>query len=148
MTECNGCGCCCDPVMSAVTPLDMARLPPWAVDERTRRWYQEDLTPLNRKEALAKMPWLAQGGKTALALDGTTGDVTIAFSMFYKCRHFDTETRTCLDYDNRPQPCVDFPFDGRSGAQLNHMDKAAALPPECSFNADIGRPVQIRVKHD
>src|SRR5437868_6335194 len=139
MTECApDCGACCDPVMSAISPLDMAKMAPWEVDERTRRWYLEELTPLPRKEALARMPWLTQGGKTALGLDGRTGDVVIAFSMFYKCAQFDPETRRCRDYDNRPQPCRDYPFSGKAAAELTHMDRATALPPSCSYRADLG----------
>lgn len=145
MTECNGCGGCCDPVVSSITPLDMAKFAPWQIDERTRRWYLEDLTPLPRKVALERLSWMTGGGKTAFGM-GPDGIPVIAFSMFYECAQYDRETRTCRDYDNRPQPCRDYPFEDRTGKDLTHMDRAAALPPECSFRADIGQPVEIRPK--
>lgn len=145
-TECNGCGGCCDPVTSIFTPSDLARLPPDAVDDRTRRWLLHDLERIPRREGLAASPHLTGGGRTTFSMDGRTGQPVVAFSVFYRCRLYDAESRRCTDYDNRPQVCRDFPFEGRQGAELTEWDHAAALPFECSFRADIGQPVTIRSK--
>ena len=34
----------------------------------------------------------------------------------YTCRHWNTETRLCGNYENRPQMCRDFPYDSECGS--------------------------------
>jgi Fe-S-cluster containining protein len=71
--------------------------------------------------------------------DVVTGQLSETF--YFRCRHFDRETRRCTDYENRPAMCRDYPWYG------GEPQEAAALPPTCSFRADIGEvPVAITRK--
>lgn len=136
MTECNRCGACCDPVTLLVDRFEQARVP--GMGARERRWLLEDLSPMPYREARRKAPHLT------VALDVPGGLVdpvnpglnTTAVAVgFYRCRHFDPATRTCASHDDLPQPCRDFPWFGLGPR------RQAALPPPCSFRADIGQPI-------
>lgn len=136
MTECNGCGGCCDPVVLSYTQEQARRTLPfeWG-DPRTRQWVIEDLTPITRAEGLRRAPYLSAGGKT---LVDENGEPSILWSHFYECRWFDREARRCTNYEARPIVCREYPW------LTGVPDPAAALPSECSFRADIGQPVEIR----
>lgn len=85
---------------------------------------------MSPREAFALAPWLR--GRMQ-----REGDRLVP-SFYFRCRHFDPDTRRCTDYDNRPAMCRDYPWYG--GA----VNFSAALPPTCSFRADIGEvPVAI-----
>lgn len=132
MTTCReGCGACCDPVMLGDTHLAQSRL---NITDRDRRWFLEDLRAMPGKEAAAKTAWMrASGRRTVGFVDGRmTRD-----AFFYSCRHFDPVARTCASHDDLPSACSGYPWHGEPRPD-------AAIPPECSFNADVGRvPVAI-----
>lgn len=134
MTDCNGCGSCCDPVTLPWTQRQVQMtLPGSIMDAETRRWVLEDLTPISRREGLRRTPWLQREGAVVIAFMGD--EVIVDAHSYYDCKHFDRETRRCTNYENRPQPCRDYPwYDGTP-------TPAAALPGWCSFNADVGREV-------
>lgn len=126
--RCTGCGGCCDPVIiprRMVTKTrvagdpDLMPVAPGASDgERCRSWIRDDLTRISRTEALRRRP--------AIALGATSGQ------FFYACRHYDRETRRCLDYDNRPSICRGFPWYGKepTAAALEYL-------PECGYREDL-----------
>jgi Fe-S-cluster containining protein len=127
MTHCRpNCGACCDPVTLPVTQLEVMRAP--GVDYRIRDWILKDLTPISRREAKQKAPWLF-GQLSEFSVEN-------ALPMFYRCRWFDPEKRICTAYEKRPPPCSAYPWAGKP-PRLN-----AILPPMCSFRADIGKPVE------
>jgi Fe-S-cluster containining protein len=100
-----------------------------------RRWAARSLRPMSPREAYRLAPWL-RGKKHR---DGSTGVLSDPF--FFRCIHFDRETRRCTDYENRPAMCRNYPWYG------GEPQEAAALPPTCSFRADIGEvPVAITPK--
>ncbi len=83
---------------------------------------------MRRSEAKEKFPEVF-----ARVVVGMNVDEAIPF--FYHCRHFDAETRSCLNYENRPRVCRTYPFaDGI-------VQPSSALPATCAFRADIGLPV-------
>lgn len=128
-TECNSCGCCCHPVSLPYTQREYAQLLPGTIDEEDRQFVLSELRQLKKREGLALAPWLR--GHMLADKHGQPVDV-----VFYECKHFDVETRRCTNYENRPGMCRDFPwYDGVPRRQ-------AALAPYCSFNADVGRPVE------
>jgi Fe-S-cluster containining protein len=132
VTECNGCGSCCDPVTIPYTKLDAAT--DYTLDDRTRRWVLDDLTPMSRRDVLDREPWLLdKSTRLSAAVDG--GDLFVPY--FYSCRWFDETERRCTNWDDRPAPCRMYPW-------LDEPQPTAALPPTCSFRADIGQPVEIR----
>jgi Fe-S-cluster containining protein len=98
-------------------------------DARTRRWIIDDLSPMTRREAKLRMPYLFK--------DNLVGTIEEPMPFFFSCRHFDIEARVCGNYEDRPEACRDWPWKGGPPQHSN------ALPPTCSFNADIGKPVAM-----
>lgn len=135
MTVCpDGCGACCDPVLSPYTKLDVL-LGRVACDPETARWVLEDLTPISRRQGLTEVDYLSEGGRTMAIVDGVP---TVGWTYFYRCRHFDAEARLCRNYENRPPACRDYPWYG------DPPDPNKALPRECAFRADLGQvPVPL-----
>lgn len=132
MTECNGCGTCCDPVPLPVTQMEV-RLGKMDLGERERRWILEELTPISRRQALELAPYLNTGGRTDF-MKGPDG--AVIYPTFYRCKWFDRETRACTNHADRPDVCRGYPWhEGRP-------DKTTNLPHECSFRADQGLPVE------
>ncbi len=133
MTECNGCGSCCDPVVLPYTPLDAAE--DYTLDDRTRQWVMYDLKPMSRRQVLEREPWLLDKS-TRLSASPDGGDLFVPY--FYSCRWFDPAERSCTNWNDRPAPCRAYPWGDAEPV------KTAALPPSCSFRADIGQPVYVR----
>lgn len=136
MTDCNGCGGCCDPVVLLGDRFALAR---GVTDARMRRWLLEDLSPMPYREAARKANagLVAARSNPAAVLTGPDEGPNFAGEAvgFYRCRHFDPATRRCLSYDDRPEVCRQYPWLG--GAPRPN----AALPDACSYRADIGQPV-------
>lgn len=131
MTECNGCGGCCDPVVLPFTQQQVKFASKFDIDDEDRRFVLEDLTPMRPKLALEKRPEMR-----GRPLVDAAGDLML-LPHFYTCKHFDEETRACTNYEGRPPVCRGYPWYD-SGPK-----HGAALPPACSFNADIGQPVKF-----
>lgn len=133
MTECiAGCAHCCNPVVLPVTQLEIAQTLPTTRDEAAdRRFILEDLTPIPFKVGMQQSPHL-QGRTLASTADGDQ-----VHPNFFSCRHFDTATRLCMNYENRPPVCREFPRYGRPA-----VSPKMALPFECAFNDDV--PVEFR----
>lgn len=130
MTECSKCGVCCDPVL--LTSDTIALASNLRISPRERRWLLEDLKPMSRKEAKAKVPWAFESG---VLWRNNVGQVS--WPLFYRCQHFNEETRQCESHHDLPETCSGFPWFGAP------PHPHAVLPPECSYNVDVGRPVQI-----
>jgi Fe-S-cluster containining protein len=131
VTECNGCGSCCDPVVVSYTKIDAQTSPD--MDPADRAWVLNDLTPMPRRQVVEREPWLLDGSpRLSMAQDG--GELFVPY--FYSCRWFDGDTRQCTNHDGRPPACRGYPW--RDHAPQPH----AALPPTCSFRADVGQPVE------
>lgn len=90
---------------------------------------------MKHREVRAVEPWLLDTPNLTMTLHG---EATLPY--FYRCRWFDRDTRTCTNYDDRPPGCRDYPWGATGGVP----DPRAALPPSCSFRADIGLPVYLR----
>jgi len=132
-TVCNSCGSCCDPVVLPYTKLDA--MTDYMLPERTRRWVIDDLTPMSRRDVLNREPWLLDRS-TRLSVSPDGGDLFVPY--FYSCRWFDKAERRCTNWEDRPDPCRAYPWDD------GPPQPTAALPPTCSYRADIGQPVEIR----
>lgn len=134
MTDCNGCGRCCDPVAIPAT-LDEARasLPRNDEERRNRSWMLTHLTPIRRRDGLDRVADYMRRGITD-ALIG--GELVTLVTHFYECDLYDPTTRRCTDWANRPPLCGGFPW------YDSPPDDTKALPLECSFRADIGLPVK------
>lgn len=129
MTECNGCGACCHPFTMPVTPQQLRGFARRITDGA---WMVEHLTPIRRRDGMAMAPW-SDGYDERLDDDGTP---YLVAGSYYRCDNYDETTRRCLDYNNRPSICRQYPWvDGIP-------QPTAKLPPTCSFNADIGLPVE------
>lgn len=104
------------------------------IDPDEKRWILEDLTPISRRTAMER----GEGDrvKSLFGLHPGTGEVVL-FSAYFECRHYDPETRTCGNYENRPDVCRHYPWYGEP------PNAGRALPEECSYNADVGRPVKL-----
>ena len=145
MTECNGCGDCCDPVAIIYSQELVRRLTPkqrrTLLAARSVRWILEELVPIPFDVGMAESPHLTSG-KTTVEVEGF-GTVTIG-THFYRCTNLDPETRRCNAYDDRPPECSGYPwYDGTPDAYDASMKRATPLPARCSFNADLGRPVAV-----
>ena len=126
--ECpDGCGACCDPVVLPYSQTEVAQhLPGQIQSAEDRRFVIEDLTPMRRRDGLQRASYLSSG-VTVMGSPGSPGGALLAWSFFYECRHFDRETRRCLNYENRPPLCRSYPWydDG--------PDPAKALPESCVY---------------
>lgn len=80
------------------------------------------------REAKAKAPHLF----TDRPMMGSDG-VPVLYPMLYRCSHFDQETRRCGIYEDRPQPCRDYP---RYGQPI--VPGHAVLPETCSYRSEQG----------
>lgn len=138
----DGCGACCDPVVSPFTPDMLRRIAPWQLDEdgkADRAFMLEHLTHLSRREGLARARYLTQGGITFGSIDGGRTMYEL-WSQFYSCDRFDPESRQCTAYAERPPMCRDYPWYG------DPADPAKALPDTCTHLAEVGRqPVPVTI---
>jgi len=128
------CGACCDPVLSNYGPYDIATAPAWQTE---LVWMRENTDPLPRGETLVRWRELVGAGdRNVVDRDGM-----IIQPHFYRCHHFDDETRSCTNYENRPPMCRDYPFYGGT-----HGDNEVALPKTCGYLVDVGRtPVPVEI---
>jgi Fe-S-cluster containining protein len=137
MTECNGCGDCCDPFQMIYSPasIKLGRVIGDTIGDRINddelAFARAHLRPLSRAEGLRMVPW-GKGGYSTFFVNGTWQFLA---AWYYRCDLFDTATRRCTDYEHRPDCCRDYPWYGMA------PDPSKVLPPRCSFNADVGRPV-------
>lgn len=141
MTSCNGCGRCCDPVPLPFTQDEIRGALPAEISggKADRDFMLNVLRPISRREGLARS-WFRSGGKTMLtSTDPRDSRVNLVTTFFYECPFFDTETRSCTNYDNRPPMCSGYPW------YDNAPDPQVALPPECAYNEDVGKPVAVAI---
>lgn len=132
MTECNGCGSCCDPVW---LPYSQADARHYDMHPESKRWTLEDLEPMSDVEVKAKEPDFYQ------RLHELWRNKLIEGLFFYRCRNFEPFSRTCRIYDSRPPVCARYPW------LLGFPVSGSPLPPTCSYRADIGETVvEIRPK--
>lgn len=104
--------------------------------EADRRFVCNDLTPIGPRAGDELGAWWiaaleAERGVPWHGLDGSPQ------RFYYRCRHFDEETRACLNYDGRPPICRAFPGELRANS---------ALPPPCEYRRDLGetpQPVEL-----
>jgi Fe-S-cluster containining protein len=137
VTVCSGCGQCCEVVSFPLTQAEVGRIPPWQIDERTRRWVTEDLKPMSRRRVRQLRPDLIDG-PARVGKHPVSGEMILAM-VFYSCRLYDPDARRCTDWADRPDVCRGYP-DGYES--VGWPNPAMNLPPRCSFNADLGRPVE------
>lgn len=130
MSECNGCGTCCDPFQMAYGPADIIALG-LRLDAHERAFYLEHLTPIKRGDG-RRMVAHWSGGWSELYFGGAA---TVVPSFFYQCDRYDAVAKRCTDYENRPDVCRGYPWYGEA------PDPNKALPPTCSYLADVGKPV-------
>jgi Fe-S-cluster containining protein len=129
VTECSGCGSCCENIhlnaswdeieslALAVSPLD-----DWDA------WLANDWTDFEkclRKWWDARFIW----EHWHLNLDAET----------YGCDVFDEGTRRCTDHANRPPVCRGYPWYGRA-------PDMTFLHPACSFRADQPTPIPVSIR--
>ena len=132
MTECNGCGACCDPFVMVYSPLQVRSLA-LQMDPDELAFYREHLTPIRRADGRRMVLDWSPTGFSEMILDG---ELILLPAFYYRCDRFDRETRQCTDYENRPDVCRGYPWYGTP------PDPNKLLPPTCSYNADVGRPVK------
>jgi Fe-S-cluster containining protein len=130
MTQCSSCGQCCEVLAFSMTKDEAAAS---TLDARTRRWFADKLVPITHREAARRAPWWPFD---ALLLD-SIGRPYMGPPMFYRCSNYDTDTRLCADYENRPEVCRTFPLYGD-----DRPHPSTNLPPRCSFRADLGQPIE------
>ncbi len=121
LTDCNRCGDCCENLRLNVTKRALRAF----LVERDR-W--RDTPEAIEHEANARFileHWRRAGGG---------GRATV-----YACDAFDRATRLCTAHQDRPPICAGYPWYGEAPGV-----RTPRLSPHCSFNADVGVPVQIR----
>ncbi len=79
---------------------------------RDRAFILDMLVPLTTRQARARHRKLGYGAFP----DELETCVKEGYGLF-TCRHWDTETRLCTVYDQRPDMCRDYPYRGRSCAR-------------------------------
>lgn len=101
------------------------------IDPDDLAFYDEHLTPMRRADGRRMVMAWSTGWSEVI--EG--GQAMLLPAFYYRCDRFDVETRRCTDYDNRPAVCRGYPWYG------SPPDPNKALPPTCSFRAEVGQPV-------
>ena len=114
---CARCGDCCDPV--GLSPDIQDVIWPLPGEEMVG-----DLDPSIR---FALHHWVAYEGPLR---EGWT-------MRGYRCDRFNTISRLCEAYDERPPVCNEFPWYGDAEGDAA---RSAALPPRCSYALDTAPP--------
>jgi hypothetical protein len=109
---CARCGSCCDPVIIEADVF-------FGCGERAR---SQEFPDHNDR-------FIAQHWHPLSAW--TDHDGTSVLSV--RCDAFDPERRACTAYEGRPPVCGDFPW----YSEAPGTERASALPPQCSFLADV-----------
>lgn len=141
MTRCNGCegspvAGCCSPVVLPYSQIEAAKAGD-AIEPENLRWVLEDLTPMTRREGLRQAPYMTNG--LTILGNEDTGEATWVWSHFYTCRHYDADNKRCMNYENRPPICRDFPW------YAGDVDHSKSLPEHCSFRADQDRSQAVTI---
>lgn len=119
MTECARCGRCCDPVILLFDP-----------QERAAEVFAD---PESSDDNLLNAAWMQDHWAVVHSYEDDDGDVV----RRVRCDAYDPETRLCGAHDQRPPVCSDFPWYGKPSSEWAGSAQAAALDPQCSFNADV-----------
>jgi Fe-S-cluster containining protein len=139
MTECNGCGVCCDPFMMVYSPHDVITMGP-RLDAEERAFYDQHLTPIRRADG-RRMVAHWSSGWSEIHIPGDGWQMLAAW--YYRCDRYDPVARRCTDYENRPDVCRGYPWYGEA------PDPNKSLPPTCSYRADVGKavePVEVEIE--
>lgn len=129
MTECNGCGSCCENIhLSASWDLIEARALCVSPDDDWPAWVRSGY----------KRPELARANYF---------DARFIFEHWhlntdaetYGCDMFDEATRRCTDHAGRPPICSGYPWYGREPTLVY-------LHPNCSFRADQPPRVPVTIR--
>lgn len=123
---------CCAPVTLPWTKSQFEQLN--FADKRTREWVRDDLTRIPSSLGFKLHPHMR--GRDLVDQDGNPTS-----PVFYTCRHYSEEENWCMSYETRPDVCRGFPFYDGDVSTL----EGSTLPPSCSFNADLGREVEVRI---
>jgi Fe-S-cluster containining protein len=101
---CLDCGVCCTHFRISFYWGELASAGGWVPDEMTSRF----------NDRFSVMKNTEQGGKPCIALQGTVGECV-----------------SCSIYENRPNPCRDFPaiIDGKINPECNRLRLMKGLAP-------------------
>ena len=119
MTDCARCGDCCDPVIVAFDPQEMAA-------DLLSRSEVESHNRINGE--FMRDHWTVES--TYEAADSVT-------VRRVRCDVFDPVRRLCGAHESRPPVCWGFPWYHRPPGDPDREPAAASLSPRCSFNADV-----------
>jgi Fe-S-cluster containining protein len=101
------------------------------LDPETTAFYREHLTPVPRREGrLAVKHW--SSGWSEVFVDGRWEFLP---AWYYRCDRYDPVAKACTAYDERPEMCSGYPWHDEP------VDPNKSLPPQCAYNADVGRAV-------
>lgn len=137
MTECNGCGQCCEVIALSYRPdqADLLHIR-GEIPKDEAEWAKNCLVPMSRRTVkelqpdllhlMVPPPWLVNEKLKR-------GEV---IPYYYSCNNWDPETKQCMDYENRPALCRGFPWFDKPPSRLKY------LPTQCSFRADVGLPIE------
>lgn len=130
MTECNGCGDCCDPVAYDVRK-GKDFLMKWAAasDPRIDAVWEKLWVRSPNKWKDDRRPEAIRNYLDARWIVDHWHDLGDGDAL---CDAFDPETRTCLAYDARPPVCSNFPWYNKPP-----VSDFVFLSDRCSFWADL-----------
>lgn len=107
------------------------------ISPRERKWLLDELKPASFRKAKTDGDYVFASNTYGWSGGRRRGDI---LPFFYTCVHFNEETGACRSHDNLPETCQEFPWGD------NEPEADRVLPPECAYNADIGRPIQLTRK--
>lgn len=129
----EGCGACCHPLVSPVSPMQIAMAPAWDTE---LVWMRDNTERMPQSEAIRLDRSHRDDRPVTGMVDGEAAPV-----FFYRCRNYDEATKACTAYDDRPPMCRDYPWYGRL------PDPTKAIPNTCGYLRDVGIvPVAITPK--
>lgn len=140
--KCDGCkgaggrlGRCCNPVLLPDVAWKLATNP--RISRRERKWLLDELRPAGFRSAKTDGDYVFATNTIGWSGGRRQNDV---LPLFYKCAHFNEETGECGSHEDLPETCSAFPWDDEP------PEPQRVLPPECAYNSDIGRPIQLTRK--
>lgn len=124
--ECRKCGKCCETLVLFYPFEDIRKMAEKGNPDA--KFSVENFTEISREEAFRKNPYFETWTYKIMDDNGfIAGGIDRAH--FFTCRRFDSASRICIAYDERPDICKGFPF--YDNARLSPF---TFYTPTCGYN--------------
>ncbi len=128
--SCNGCGDCCAVVVLGTEWSKAKARAEVGVAREQVRWHGDPAW----RDRLADLEWRVRLKRISLTEAKRRLPSVGRGSTYWECPNFDYSSRRCLDYENRPPVCRNFPWYGRDPDDPGAGSLRAF--PRCGYRID------------